>query len=90
MTRTYTHKAEPPDRAGPLGFGGRLYRLRTGRRLSRRELAVATHTSDTAIALWENGVSFPGYWNLIEVSKYFNVTADWLIGITYTHQGVAA
>ena len=81
MTRAYTHKYPPKQKPGPLGFGGRLYELRMARRVSRRELARSTCTSDTSVAQWENGVGFPGYWNLIELAKYFHVSVDTLMDV---------
>lgn len=65
---------------GPGGCGGRLYDLRIQHSLSREGLALQIKCSATAIYKWERNLVPPGYWNLLEIAKFFNVTLDWLCG----------
>lgn len=62
-------------------FCERLNSLRTKNKLSYRQLGKNTGFSATAIIRWENGVQIPNIETLIVFAKYFNVSADWLLGL---------
>jgi len=53
-----------------------IKKLRTERGLSQKELGEALGISDRAVSKWENGLSKPSVENLFELSKIFNVSAD--------------
>lgn len=62
-------------------FCERLNNLRVKNNLSYRQLGKDTGFSATAIIRWENGVQIPNIATLIVFAKYFNVSADWLLGL---------
>lgn len=66
---------------GPLGFGARLRRMRTERRLKQFQLAAALRCSQASIAQWESGRVYPGFWQIIELAKFFSVNTDYLLGV---------
>lgn len=62
-------------------FPERLKELRIEKNLSQRALAKDLGVSQAAVARWESGLQTPNIDILILVSKYFGVTADFLIGL---------
>lgn len=62
-------------------FGERLKSLREDRELSKREFAKLFHVSHSTITRWENGLQAPNITYLYQLVKFFNVSADYFIGI---------
>lgn len=63
-------------------FQQRLVELRTERQLSQKELARRVGVSDSAVCFWETGVNEPKASYLLQLSKFFNVSTDYLLGLT--------
>jgi DNA-binding XRE family transcriptional regulator len=70
---------------GPLGFGARLKRLREARQITQAALSRSIGCTGAAIGVWENGSSYPAFWNLVELAKFFGVDLDWLVGMPFVH-----
>ncbi|MDE6850647.1 MAG: helix-turn-helix domain-containing protein, partial [Clostridia bacterium] len=49
--------------------------------LSQIQLSRELHVSQSAISSWENGLSEPSLFKLVNVAKFFGVTIDYLIGL---------
>lgn len=64
-----------------MTFGERLKELRSEKKMSQMDLAVATGISQSAIAKWELGKTDPTAFALITLSKYFNESVDYLLGL---------
>ena len=62
-------------------FGDRLKELRSERGVGQVELAARIGVSKGIISLWENGLREPTMSNIIALSQYFGVSADYLIGL---------
>lgn len=62
-------------------FARRLMQLRKKRRLTQRALADRLCCSQSAISKYEIGGDTPGIDFLVNVATYFNVSADWLLGL---------
>lgn len=62
-------------------FSQRLRELRTDKQMSMKQLAVAIGTTDAAISNWENGINEPKISYVIRLCEFFNVSADYLLGI---------
>ena len=62
-------------------FGNRLKILRLKHNLSQIQLSRELHVSQSAISSWENGLSEPSLFKLVNVAKFFGVTIDYLIGL---------
>lgn len=60
-------------------FSEKLTLGRKSRGLSQEELAARLQVSRQAVAKWESGQSYPDISNLIELSKAFGVTVDYLV-----------
>ena len=60
-------------------IGNRIKELRIKRNLSRAALASLLNVSGATITMWENGQRHPEITKLVEISKLFNVTIDWLL-----------
>ena len=58
----------------------RLFELRTEQNLSQREIAKKLNISQGTYNNWENGKTEPSIEDLIDISKYFKVSVDYLIG----------
>ncbi len=63
-------------------FGQRLVEVRTESNLTQTQLAQEFGVSQTCIGKWEKGTRNPSLDDLIMVAKYFNVTTDYLLGLT--------
>ncbi len=59
----------------------RIKELREAKSMSQTALAKELNISRTAVNAWEMGISLPSMEKLIELSKIFNVSADYLLGI---------
>ena len=63
-------------------FTKRLKELRLEKGLSQIQLAKETGLGKSAIGLWELGQCIPNAVAIITLAKYFNVTTDYLLGVT--------
>lgn len=61
--------------------GERIKELRTERNLGQTELAAQLHVSKGVISLWETSQRYPSLVSLIELSKFFGVSIDYLAGL---------
>lgn len=61
-------------------FKDRLRELRVEKNISQLELSKIVNMSKMAISHWESGHSEPSIAQLKELSKYFAVSVDYLIG----------
>lgn len=64
-----------------LVFKERLKELRLENELSAKELGKILGVRDTTILRWEKGIIIPSIEHLYNIAKYFNVSADYLIGL---------
>ncbi len=62
-------------------FGERLKELRLEENLTRAQLSIALNVNDSTISRWENGKIIPGIDDLYNIAVFFNVSADYLIGL---------
>lgn len=65
-----------------MQFNTRLKSLRQKNRLTQEELANILDLKPTAISNYESGRNEPCFHRLVALSKYFDVTCDYLLGIT--------
>lgn len=63
-------------------FSERLKELRAESGLSAMALGKSIGVSDMAILRWENGKSDITDENLKKLAEFFNVTTDYLLGLT--------
>ena len=64
-----------------MGFRERIKELRLEKNLSQMQLANALHISQSAIAKWELGKTEPTASAIILLAKFFNESADYLLGL---------
>ena len=62
-------------------FSERLRELRKEKNLSMKQLAIKLNTTDAAISNWENGINEPKISYLKAMAEFFNVSADYLLGL---------
>lgn len=65
-----------------MEFKDRLKLLRESKKVSVSQLAEKFGKSDSAVRMWELGRSKPDADTLILLSKYFDCSSDYLLGIT--------
>lgn len=58
----------------------KLYELRTEKGLSQRSIASKLHISQGTYNNWENGKTEPSISQLIELSNFFEVSIDYIVG----------
>ena len=63
-------------------FGETLKELRAERKVNQVDLAKAIGVSKGIISLWENGLREPTLTNLVALAKYFDVSIDYLAGLS--------
>ena len=63
-------------------FSERLKELRIEKNVGQVELAKQINVSKGIISLWENNLREPKLSNLIALAKYFDVTIDYLVGLS--------
>ena len=63
-------------------FAARLADLREARRMTKKELAALLHVSASVVSQYESGKCMPGFDILISISKEFDVSTDYLLGLT--------
>lgn len=61
--------------------GQRIKELRVERGLNQRELAVEIKVSQPTVAAWENEENEPKATYIYRLSKFFKVSADFLLGL---------
>ena len=64
-----------------VDMGDRIKKLRTERGMTQPNLAERLNVTRSAIAAYENGSRLPSLDVLMKLSKQFNVTSDYLLGI---------
>lgn len=62
-------------------FSERLKELRLDKNLGQIELAKKLNVSKGIVSLWENSLREPKLSNLITISKFFDVSIDYLAGL---------
>lgn len=62
-------------------FSSRLKELRTEKKLSTLALGKIIGVSDSAICNWENDINDIKSEYLIKIAKFFEVSADYLLGL---------
>lgn len=67
-----------------VDFGSRLKNLRIQNKLTQGELARKIGVTKSVISAYENDLRLPSYVTLVSISKVFNVTTDFLLGIEST------
>ncbi|MCM1545849.1 MAG: helix-turn-helix domain-containing protein [Clostridiales bacterium] len=63
-------------------FSENLKRIRTENGVGQTELAKGINVSKGIISLWENNLREPKLSNLIALAKFFNVSLDYLAGLS--------
>ena len=62
-------------------FSERLKDFRTEKNLSTVQLAKKLGVSDASVSRWENQLRIPTIANLYKIAIFFDVSADYLIGL---------
>lgn len=65
-------------------IGDRIKQLRDREGISQSALASALDSTRAAVNAWEMGISNPSMQSLIELSRYFRVSVDSLLGLEDT------
>ncbi len=63
-------------------FGERLKYLRTERNIGQNLLAEKLQLSNASISYWETGKQIPSAEVIFKLAIFFNVSAEYLLGIT--------
>ena len=63
----------------------RIKSLRLDRNWSQVDLAKMLHVTKQSVSNWENENIMPSVDMLIKIAKYFNVTTDYLLGLSEKH-----
>lgn len=62
-----------------MNLSNKIYEMRKAHGLSQEQLAEKLGVSRQSVSKWESGESIPELERLVEISKIFNVTTDYLL-----------
>lgn len=65
-----------------IDFSQKIKKLRETNGITQSALAKKVGISRNSVNSWEMGLSFPSVVNLIELTRIFHVSADYLLGIS--------
>lgn len=65
-------------------FGKRIKQLRKQHRLTQSELGEMVGLTQQSITAWETGRTYPDVYTLIRLAVLYEVSVDWLLGLTET------
>ncbi|NTW70640.1 MAG: helix-turn-helix transcriptional regulator [Eubacteriaceae bacterium] len=65
-----------------MDFGYRLRYLRSKRHMSQKELAYVLDLSINAISQYETNKRFPDQKGIVNICRFFNVSADYILGLS--------
>lgn len=65
-------------------FGERLKKLRTNRHMTQDELGEIFESpkAQSTVGTWERGVRQPSMEDLVRIAQFFNVSIDYLLGLS--------
>lgn len=63
-------------------LGTKIKELRLEQKISQRQLGAVLGFSNQAISAWESGLREPDCDSIVKLAKYFNVTTDYLLGLS--------
>ena len=66
-----------------MNIAEKITKLRKAHGLSQEDFAEKLDVSRQAISRWENGTALPDAQNVLQISKLFNVTTDYLLNDDY-------
>ena len=69
-----------------MSIGERIKYLRIKNHMTQSELSKKLYTSADTISLWERNKSLPDAKFIINLSNIFQVTTDYLLGVTKTQK----
>lgn len=64
-----------------MSIGENIRALRIEKNMTQTQLASMLFISQDTISLWERNKSLPDVKSLIKLSKIFNVTTDYILGL---------
>ena len=59
----------------------RLKELRIERKITQKQLADILQTNNSSVCDWERGRTEPNVEMIVNICKYFDVSADYLLGL---------
>ena len=63
-------------------FTQRIELLRTEQGMSKRRFALFVGTSSSVVSWWDKGRNSPSGYMIFQIARAFDVSADWLLGLT--------
>ena len=66
-----------------MNVSEKIRTLRKSKGMSQEELAGQVNISRQAVSRWENGTALPDADNIVQLSKLFGVTTDYLLMDSY-------
>lgn len=65
-----------------MNFATRLKELRKSKKITQLTLALKLKTNQNTISRYESGEREPGINEIIAIADYFDVSVDYLLGVT--------
>lgn len=68
-----------------MDISDKIHKLRVHKSMTQKELSSALGVSVVSLQCWENGSKKPSMGAIISLSRLFNVTTDYLLGVSQNH-----
>lgn len=65
-----------------VNMGEKLKALRLGKKMTQKQVADIIGLAISAVSSYESGSRYPSYDVLVQLSRIFHVTTDYLLGVT--------
>lgn len=73
-----------------MNIGSRIIALRKRTGMTRKDLALKLDMPETTLRNYELGAREPGHTFLVQISELFNVTTDYLLGLSEQENSTSA
>ena len=73
-----------------MKLSDKIIKLRKAKGWSQEDFAEKLNVSRQAVSRWENGTALPDANNILQLSRLFQVSADYLLNEEYCGEGAAA
>lgn len=79
---TFAYFVERSETVYYISFGENLKKLRQSRNLTQQELGLQISLSKAVVSKYEKGISYPAFDVLLRIASFFEVTTDYLLGVS--------
>lgn len=65
----------------------RIFQLKEERHLTNKQVEIGAGLANSSLSQWKKGKGKPSLDNIVKISKYFNVSSDYILGLSENRRG---